>query len=119
MAPTPVRSPRYHYTFGPPSPVLTVSRKQALCVVCPDSDNEFGDGTLLPSGQRQLKPGNGLFEGNPMAGPFFIEGARPGDCVAITIDSIELDRKKGQTLLAYGHGLLSPQLLVPDPANDP
>ncbi len=47
-----------------------------------------------------------------MAGPIEIEGSDAGDCVTVHIESIELDRTKGQTGLAYAHGLLSADQLI-------
>jgi acetamidase/formamidase len=114
MHPEPFLSPQFHYTFGPHSPVRTVRPGESIRVVCPDSDNELSDGSVLTADQRQVSPGGLLFEGNPMAGPFFIEGAHPGDTVTIKIDGIELDRQKGQTGLAYAHGVLPAHLLMKD-----
>lgn len=102
-------SRRFYYTFGPHEPAITVAAGTELCVICPDSDNELSDGSLLRSDQRQQGPG--LFEGNPMAGPIHVEGARSGDAIAVEILGIELDRATGQTGLAPGHGLLPAHLL--------
>lgn len=102
-------SQRFYYTFGPHEPAISVASGTELCVVCPDSDNELADGTLLRAEQRQKGPG--LFEGNPMAGPVYVEGAQTGDAIAVTILDIELDRATGQTGLAPGHGLLPMHLL--------
>ncbi len=106
-------SSKFHYSFGPHAPTLRVQSGARLRVVCPDSDNELSDGTLLPPDQRHREPGTVLFEGNPMAGPVFIEGAVPGDCVSVRIEAIHLDRVKGQTGLAPGHGLLFDPLASP------
>lgn len=108
-------SSRFHYTFGPNAPTLSVTSGASLCVVCPDSDNELADGSILPKERRQSDIA-GLFEGNPMAGPIFVEGAAVGDCLAVRIDAIELDRATGQTLLAPGHGVLPTHLLLENAA---
>jgi acetamidase/formamidase len=79
--------------------------------VCPDSDNALSDGTILADDRRQSDVA-GLFQGNPMAGPIFVEGAVPGDSLAIRIEAIELDRTTGQTGLAPDHGLLPTNLLL-------
>lgn len=104
-------SSRFHYTFGPHPPTLTVAPGTALQVVCPDSDNELADGTLLTPEQRQRDETSPLMEGNPMAGPIAVEGAEVGDCLAVRIEAVHLDRRKGQTLLAPAHGLLPMDLL--------
>jgi len=103
---------RFHYTFGPHEPTLRIDSGTSLRIICPDSDNELADGTLLESGRRHQDSGTELFEGNPVAGPIYVEGAEPGDSLAVRIEEIHLDRTKGQTLLAPGHGLLPIHLLA-------
>ncbi|MCC6240807.1 MAG: acetamidase/formamidase family protein [Phycisphaerales bacterium] len=109
------QSSRFQYTFGPHAPTLRIHPGARLRVVCPDSDNEQSDGSILSPEQRQHAGGHELFEGNPMAGPIEIQGATSADSIAVRIDAIELDRTKGQTGLAYGHGLLSADQLIPRP----
>jgi acetamidase/formamidase len=108
-------SPRFHYTFGPHEPATLARSGADLVVICPDSDNELSDGTLLRVDQRAQGPG--LFEGNPMAGPIQVENAQPGDVIGVEIQRIELDRATGQTGLAPGHGLL-PVHLASRPGKD-
>jgi amidase len=104
-------SSRFHYTFGPHAPTLRVTSGAMLRVVCPDSDNELSDGTVLSADRRQTDIA-GLVQGNPMAGPIFVDGAVPGDSLAVRIETIELDRSTGQTGLAPGHGVLPTDLLL-------
>jgi acetamidase/formamidase len=106
----PFRSSRFHYTFGPHEPTLRIEPGASLSVVCSDSDNMFADGSRIPDDQRV--PAKGL-HGNPMAGPIAIDGAKTGDCLAITIGDIEIDRDWGRTLLAPGHGFLPSHVLFP------
>ena len=108
-------SPQFHYTFGSHEPLIRIESGDSFCVICPDSDNKLADDTVLPKERRQDGSGNDLFEGNPVSGPIFVQGAECGDVLAINIHDIELDRASGQTLLAPGHGLLSSdELLQPD-----
>ena len=100
-------------------PTLTIASGAALRIVCPDSDNALADGTVLSPEQRHRGDGAAPFEGNPVAGPIAVEGATDGDCLAIRIETIELDRSWGQTLLSPGHGLLPGHLLIPDQAEQP
>lgn len=109
------QSSRFQYTFGPHAPTLRIHPGTQLRIICPDSDNELSDGSILCPDQRQHADGNELFEGNPMAGPIEIEGATSADSIAIRIDAIELDRTRGQTGLSYGHGLLSADQLITRP----
>lgn len=105
-------SPRFHYTFGPHEPTLTIDPGDRLAIVCPDSDNAFADGSLLTPDQKQRPTDAPYFDGNPMAGPIYVRGAVAGDSLAVRIDRIELDRDYGQTGLAHGHGVLPPHLLT-------
>lgn len=49
--------------------------------------------------------------GNPLTGPFVIEGAQPGDSIAVRLDKVRLNRNWGYT--AYR---LSPAILAPGSA---
>jgi amidase len=48
-------------------------------------------------------------EPNPLTGPFFVEGAEPGDCLSVRIDRIVPNRPRGWTYKS-----LSPNILEPD-----
>ena len=75
-------SRRFHYTFGPHEPTLRVASGQVLKVICPDGDNTLQDGQALPRDQRQPSEGSELFEGNPLAGPIYVEGTTTNDSLA-------------------------------------
>jgi amidase len=111
MTPTDFLSSRFHYAFGAHKPTLTVQPGAALRVTCPDCDNVMADGSALTQQQRHVDTPDTV-QGNPLAGPIHIEGAEPGDTLAVTIDSIELDRDWGITLLAPGHGVVPDELLI-------
>jgi acetamidase/formamidase len=76
-------------------------------ITCPDADNGLADGTSLPRERRQPSLGAPLFEGNPLAGPIFVEGLTLHDTLVVTLNSIELTRNYGITLIAPAHGMLS------------
>lgn len=105
MTRTLFRSPRFHYTFDRHLPTLHIEPPAAVRVICPDSDNVLADGSALPPEARQ--PGVPEHEqGNPLAGPIHVSGAARGDCIAVHIEHIHLDRREGQTGLAPRHGLI-------------
>jgi amidase len=112
MTPTEFFSSRFHYTFSMHDPILTVQPGAVLRVTCPDCDNVMADGSVLTQDQRHIDTPDTV-QGNPLAGPIYIEGAQPGDTLAVTIDSIELDRDYGLTLLAPDHGVVPGELLMP------
>lgn len=45
---------------------------------------------------------------NPQTGPFFVEGAEPGDMLVVTFDKIEINRTT-----AYSSGALAPYTVTP------
>jgi amidase len=99
-------SPRFHYSFGPHPPTINIATGTALCVICPDCDNALSDGTELSVDHRdQDDPANSI-QGNPLAGPIYVEGAQLGDTLAVKIEAVELDRSSGITLLAPNHGVV-------------
>lgn len=100
-------SERFYYTWGPHPPSLRIDSGETVRIICPDSDSSLADGTPLPLERRQTVEGTELFAGNPLAGPIHVSSATRKDCLAVTIDAIELDRQSGATLLAPAHGLLS------------
>jgi amidase len=52
---------------------------------------------------KQVAPGP-----NPQTGPFFVEGAEPGDMLVVTFDKIEINRTT-----AYSGGALAPYAVTP------
>jgi amidase len=46
---------------------------------------------------------------NPMTGPFFIEGAEPGDALMVTIDDIRMTRTSGWTFDTLSPNVVDPQ----------
>ena len=46
---------------------------------------------------------------NPQTGPFYVEGAEPGDTLVVHIDSIDLNRDFGWGASIPGFGLLAPE----------
>ena len=51
---------------------------------------------------------------NPQTGPFFVEGAEPGDMLVVSIDKIEPNRTTG-----YSSSLLAPYAVDPAALIDP
>lgn len=45
--------------------------------------------------------------GNPLTGPFYVEGAEPGDAIAVRLESVRLNRTTGYT--AFRVGALTPE----------
>ncbi|MCA2972236.1 MAG: acetamidase/formamidase family protein [Acidobacteriaceae bacterium] len=56
--------------------------------------------------------------GNPLTGPFYIEGAEPGDAIAVRIVSLQTNRRHGYTGRAVGVRELPAALEAPMPDPD-
>jgi amidase len=73
----------FHLTLGSHEPVLRVASGDTVRTWCVDSSGYDRDGNDLTEG------------GNPQTGPFFVEGAAPGDTLAVHLDCIEPNRTRG------------------------
>jgi amidase len=62
----------------------------------------FGNAIQKPGDTLSMAPGD-----NPLSGPFYIEGADPGDTLAIKILEIQVDGKQGIGALAPGFGAIN------------
>ncbi len=101
-----VRVVRYHVTMA--------DVKYFYGVAPPVAHLHPGDvletNTVDAFGNAILKPGDtlGLVKGdNPLTGPFFIEGAEPGDTLAVKILDVQVDGNQGVGALAPGFGALN------------
>src|SRR5262249_26211616 len=62
----------------------------------------FGNAIKKPGDTLSMAPGD-----NPLTGPFFIEGAEPGDTLAVKILDIKVDSNQGIGALAPGFGAIN------------
>lgn len=62
----------------------------------------FGNAIKKPGDTLSLAPGD-----NPLTGPFYIEGAEPGDTLVVRILDLEVDGDQGVGALAPGFGALN------------
>jgi amidase len=70
---------------------------------------------------KTVAPKLDLTKVNPQTGPFYVEGAEPGDSLEVHIDSIEPNRDWGWGASIPGFGLLAPEYktaMVTPPAPD-
>ena len=70
----------FHVTLGSHEPVLRIASGDTVRTWCVDSGGYDRDGDDITEG------------GNPQTGPFFVEGAEPGDTLAVHLDRIEPNR---------------------------
>src|SRR3954452_19363489 len=77
----------YSYVYSPyRDPVATIQRGETVCIETIDA---FGDVIISEETLPSKTLGPYL---NPQTGPFFIEGAEPGDTLVVRIDNIEPTR---------------------------
>ena len=86
----------YHRTFGAHEPVLRISPGDRLTTTTVDA---FGQDA---TGERVTEPGN------PQTGPFYVEGAEPGDTLAVSLDRIEPNRDHGFTRSSIAPNAVDP-----------
>jgi acetamidase/formamidase len=88
---------RFYNTFsGAHPPALRIKPGERIVTKTIDAGGTDWDG-------RQVAQGP-----NPQTGPFFVEGAEPGDMLAVTFDKIEINRTTG-----YSSGALAPYTVTP------
>jgi len=75
----------FHVTIGEHEPVLRIGDGDTIATWCVDSGGHDRHGERITEG------------GNPQTGPFFVEGAEPGDTLAVRFDRIWPNRAYGVT----------------------
>lgn len=88
---------RFYNTFsGAHPPALRIKPGERIVTKTIDAGGTDWDG-------KQVAPGP-----NPQTGPFFVEGADPGDMLVVTFDKIAINRTT-----AYSGGALAPYTVTP------
>src|SRR5207245_3042324 len=97
---------RYHttmadvkYVYGVASPVARLMPGDILQTNTVDA---FGNAIQRSGDTLSLVKGD-----NPLTGPFYIEGAEPGDTLAVKILGLEVDSNQGVGAFAPGFGALN------------
>src|SRR3954466_3600796 len=75
----------FHVAIGSPEPVLQLASGDPVRTWCVDSGGFDRTGAQITDG------------GNPQTGPFFVDGAAPGDTLAVHFDRIQPNRARGLT----------------------
>ena len=88
------------YTFAASYP--PVAWLQSGDILETNSVDCFGNAIKKPGDTLSMAPGD-----NPLTGPFFIEGAEPGDTLAVKILDIQIDSDQGVGALAPGFGAIN------------
>ena len=87
----------YHITLGPHQPVLRVADGDTLITTTVDAAGRDAERQLVTT------------PGNPMTGPFFVEGAEPGDTLAVQLEKLLPNRNFG-----FSSRMIAPNVVDPD-----
>ncbi len=87
----------FHVTLGSHEPVLRIGNGDSVATWCVDSGGRDRNGKRITAG------------GNPQTGPFYVEGAEPGDTLSVRFERLWPNRDRGITA-----GLVAPNTVDPD-----
>jgi amidase len=91
----------FHLAIGSHEPVLRVASGDTIRTWCVDSSGYGPNGEDLTDG------------GNPMTGPFYVEGAEPGDTLSVRLDRIRPNRTRGVSGARIAPNVLDP-IFIPE-----
>lgn len=89
----------YYTTIGSHAAVLRVTPGDTIVTTCVDA------GGADATGQR-ITP-----RGNPMTGPFYVEGAQPGDTLVVHLDKLTPNRRQGWTRKMVAANVVDPDFV--------
>ena len=90
----------YHTTLGPHAPVLTLADGDTVATTTVDAAGQDAAG-------QPITP-----RGNPMTGPFFVQGAEPGDTLVVHLDQLTPSRATGWTRSTLAANVVDPDAVA-------
>src|SRR5262249_53936928 len=90
------RPPNTHRPLGPHEPVLRIADGDTLITSTVDAMGRDASDTKVTPG------------GNPQTGPFYVEGAEPGDTLVLHLDRIAPNRAIGYTSTVVAPNVVDP-----------
>lgn len=87
----------YRVTLGSHAPALYIADGDSVVTTTVDANGHDASGQVITA------------EPNPMTGPFYVEGAMPGDTLAVHLDSILPNRTWGWTRAALAANVVNPE----------
>ncbi len=89
----------YFSTIGSHEPVLTIADGDTVITCTIDAGGSNASDDHIHQG------------GNPQTGPFYVEGAEPGDALAVRFDKITPNRRRGYTGTVIAERILEPDFV--------
>ncbi|MGH9175410.1 MAG: acetamidase/formamidase family protein, partial [Vicinamibacterales bacterium] len=89
----------YFSTIGSHEPVLRIADGDTVITQTIDS------GGVNASGERVHRGDN------PQTGPFYVEGAEPGNALAVRLDAITPNRRRGHSWTVIAERILEPEFV--------
>lgn len=90
----------YHRTFGPHEPVLRIASGDRVVTRTVDAGGFDADDRHVTA------------RGNPLTGPFWVDGAEPGDQVTVHVESVVPNRTRGFSRASLAPNVLDPAFAV-------
>ena len=87
----------YHVTLGSHEPVLYINDGDTVTTTTVDANGHDATGHIVTA------------EPNPMTGPFFVNGALPGDTLAVQLDALMPNRTWGWTRDGLAANVVNPE----------
>ena len=89
----------FHVTIGSHEPVLRVASGDTIRTRCVDAGGTDASGEQITQG------------GNPQTGPFYVEGAEPGDTLRVHFDRIRPNRTLGLSAQLVAPSVVDPEFV--------
>src|SRR4051812_8544843 len=97
MATHPFVPDKYYIAIGTYEPVLRIASGDSVVTTTVDAGGSDASNTRVAAG------------GNPQTGPFYVEGAEPGDTLAVRFDRLWPNRTTGWTGTLLSPNVIDPQ----------
>jgi acetamidase/formamidase len=99
-----VRPTNYTLLHGPAEPLLKIRPGDTISANCIDARGYDETGTKIQEKIVQSRDGTSFRWGNPLVGPFYVEGAEITDTLTVNIEKVEPNRDFAWSLIGPNYG---------------
>jgi amidase len=96
----------YHITIGSHEPVLRIADGDTVITITVDAGGYDKNDVQITKG------------GNPQTGPFYIEGAEPGDTLVVKLEKLTPNRPRGVTSTRVAPNVVDPDYVLELPSRE-